>query len=63
MATNKNLEAVWHWKDEVAKDTESLTAEEQLEYFHRVSRGFLDKADPPFVLPVYRDVPLHSSQG
>jgi hypothetical protein len=57
MAINRNLETVWHWKDEIARETEELSAEEQLEYFHRVSREFLGKAVPRLELPIYEFVP------
>ena len=62
MAFSKNIEEVWRWKEEVAQETEHLTAAEQLAYFHRVSREFLDKADPPLELQIYGFVPSSRSR-
>jgi hypothetical protein len=53
MSFSKNLEEVWRWKEEVARDTQDLSEEEQLAYFRRISRQFLEKSDPPLELPVY----------
>jgi hypothetical protein len=55
MSFSKNLEEVWRWKEEVARETQDLSEEEQLTYFHRVSREFLDKANAPLELPVYQN--------
>jgi hypothetical protein len=56
MAFSKNLEEVWHWKEEVARETENLAPEEQIDYFHKVSREFLNKANPPLELPYFGTV-------
>jgi hypothetical protein len=55
MAFSKNLEEVWHWKEEVAQETENLTAEEQINYFHRASQEFIEKSIPPLELPVFEN--------
>jgi hypothetical protein len=52
MAINKILEEVWRWKEEVAQDTEHLTTEEQIEYFHNASRDFLGISIPPLESPM-----------
>jgi hypothetical protein len=59
MAISKNLEEVWHWKDEVAQETENLTSEEQLEYFRKACRDFLNKSIPPLELPVCEKASAH----
>jgi hypothetical protein len=60
--TTKNLEDVWRWKEEIAKETEKLTVDQQLEYFHRVTRDFMAKATPPLNLPVVNVISEASSQ-
>jgi hypothetical protein len=49
----KTMQEVWRWKEEVARETENMSEQEQLAYFHLVSREFLENANPPVQLPLY----------
>jgi hypothetical protein len=35
MSVNKTLEEVWRWKEEVARDTEGMSMEEELAFFRQ----------------------------
>jgi hypothetical protein len=43
MSPSKMMEEVWRWKDEVAKETEGMTPQEVIAYFHQAERRFLEK--------------------
>jgi hypothetical protein len=51
MAFSESLEEVWCWKERVAQETKNLSAEEQIVYFQRSRKEFLNKSDLPLDKP------------
>jgi hypothetical protein len=43
MPPSKMMEEVWRWKDEIAKETEGMTAEQLIAYFRQSEQRLLDK--------------------
>jgi hypothetical protein len=45
------LEEVWRWKEEVAREVENMTMEEQLRYFRQARQRLAEKTGKVLDLP------------
>jgi hypothetical protein len=43
MPSDKTMQEVWRWKDEAARDTESMTTQELIAYYKRAERRLAEK--------------------
>ena len=43
MWPNKMMQEVWRWKEEVAKETAGMTAQEQIAYFSQAEQRLAEK--------------------
>ena len=43
MWPNKMMQEVWRWKEEVAKETEGMSVQEQIAYFSQAEQRFVEK--------------------
>ena len=43
MFVSKNLEEVWRWKEEAARDTEKMSMEEQIAFFRQARERLAKK--------------------
>ena len=61
MWPNKIMKEVWRWKEEVAKETEGMTAQEQIAFFSQSEQRLAEKTGsgklnlPRLVRPQRRD--------
>jgi hypothetical protein len=51
MKGSKALEEVWRWKEEVARETEHMTAAERIAYFRQASQRLAEKTGEKLDLP------------
>ncbi|MBN2577560.1 MAG: hypothetical protein JXB10_01030 [Pirellulales bacterium] len=51
MSPSKMLEEVWRWKEEVAREVENMTRDEQLQYFRQALQRLAEKTGKVLHLP------------
>jgi hypothetical protein len=51
MSPSKMLEETWRWKEEVAREVETMTRDEQIRYFHESRRRLAEKTGKLLELP------------
>ncbi len=43
MPSNKMMQEVWRWKEEIARETEGMTSEELIAYYRQAERRLVEK--------------------
>ena len=51
MSVSKSMEAVWQWKEEIAREIEGMTSQERIAYFHRAEQRLAEKTGKKLELP------------
>jgi hypothetical protein len=51
MSPSKMLEETWRWKEEVAREVETMTRNKQIRYFHEAGQRLSEKTGKTLNLP------------
>jgi hypothetical protein len=51
MKVSKAMEEVWRWKEEIARETEGMTSEEQIAYYRQAEQRLAEKTGKKLELP------------
>ena len=43
MSVSKSMEAVWQWKEEIAREIQGMTSEERIAYFRQAEQRLAEK--------------------
>ena len=43
MPSNKMMQEVWRWKEEIARETEGMTSKELIAYYRQVEQRLVEK--------------------
>jgi hypothetical protein len=51
MSSDKTMREVWRWKEEVARETENMTAQELIAYYKNAEQRLAEKTGKKLDLP------------